>query len=121
MRAWEFIAESNDRAPHFTLRGLNKIKRDEKQRAASRTRKAKFVHLMYGDRKWALDRIELEKTQLELDQQKVELAAAKAELQIKDQEAVTKSAIKAVSTKRDDRKKVTDMAHTAMGRRKKRV
>ena len=107
MRAWEFIAESNDRAPRQTLRGLNRIKRDEKKRAASRDRQAKFIRLMYGDPKRALDQIELEKAQLELDQQKVELATAKAELQFKDQSAVTKSALKAVSTKRD----VSALAH----------
>ncbi len=68
MSAYEFITESKKRRPEISLRHLNDLKHINRARAASLARQAALKRIMYASPAREHERIELEKTRLELEQ-----------------------------------------------------
>lgn len=64
MRVWEFITEVR-RVPPMTLRHVNKMKNDQRARAASFARRDALLPIMYGKPGKEMERIELEKAYIE--------------------------------------------------------
>ncbi len=68
MRVHEFITEDQRRRPEISLRHLNHLKHINRARAASLARQAELKRIMYASPAREHERIELEKTRLELEQ-----------------------------------------------------
>ncbi len=74
---------------------------------------------MYANREWAQEQIDLEKARLDLEQQRAEVAASKAETYSATREAIDDMVEAGSKANQKSQAKVTNMAKTAMRRRKK--
>ena len=119
MRAWEFIAETENSRPAISLRQLNDLKHELRAREASRARRDRLVKIMYANPAKEIELIDLEKARLELEQQKAELAATKAETHAETSDAISGMAKAGSKADQQDRSKISNMAQTEMRRRKK--
>lgn len=119
MRAWEFMESYARATERFTIRGLHKLKKDEKRRLAAEEQRRAIVPIMYNNSQWEREMLELERMRLELRQMTAEIEAKEAETAAKSRDVISDMARSGIKAENQIEQKITAMAKRGLGRRKK--
>ena len=116
MRAWEFINESA--ATKLSVGQMNDLKRQEREREASRQRRIERTRPMYANTVWQREQLELERMRLELEQIRAETEAIKAEPRTANDDAISELAQSGVEAKHCNERRVHQLARAEINRHK---
>ena len=119
MRAWEIMENRRRRTKPITIRGLHKLKKEEKRRSAVQRERRALVPIMYSNTQWRREQLELERLELEMIQLKAEIAATKAETKTKNTNAIFDMARSGIKAQNQTEQRITALAKRGLGRRKK--
>ena len=120
MRAYEILENRRPRTNPITIRGLHKLKKEEKRRSAVQRERQALVPIMYSNSQWRREQLELERLELELAQLRAEPAATEAETKAKkNTDAISDMARSGIKAENQTGQKITAMAKRGLGRRKK--
>ena len=120
MRAFEFMTEQGVRRPIQSLRHLNNLKGMAREREASHAKHLELVRLMYANPEIESQKIDLEKSRLELEQLKADIVAANSETKTDAIAAISDLAKSNQSARKKKSEHISSMAKSAMKGRRKR-
>lgn len=119
MRAYEFLEHSDPPSKPLTLRALNTLKREKKDREKSDQERLSLVRIMYADPASQQEQLDLERQRLELEQLKAEIAATNTETAAKSAMALHSNAKSGITAMDKNQQKITKLAKNGLGRQKK--
>ena len=116
MRAYEFLENREPPSKPITLRGLHKMKLEQKRHQAAEIERHNLMRIMYSQQPSEQEQIDLEKQQLELAQLRADINATNVETAFKSAIALHSSAQSGIDSKTKNQQKFNKTIKSALGR-----